>query len=50
VDLSDLALLLGSYGTLSGADPKDGDLDGDGDVDLTDLAGLIGVYGAVCGS
>lgn len=45
VDLSDLATLLGHYGTLSGATYEDGDLDGDGDVDLSDLAELLGNYG-----
>jgi len=46
VDLSDLAALLGVYGTTSGATYEDGDLDGDGDVDLSDLAALLGNYGA----
>ena len=46
VDLSDLAQLLGHYGTTSGASYADGDLDGDGDVDLSDLAALLGNYGA----
>jgi len=45
VDLSDLAQLLGNYGTTSGATYADGDLDGDGDVDLSDLAALLGHYG-----
>ena len=49
VGLSDLAQLLGSYGTPSGASYHDGDLDFDGDVDLSDLAELLGVYGAMCG-
>jgi hypothetical protein len=48
VDLSDLAILLGNYGTTSGAVYEDGDLDEDGDVDLTDLAALLGVYGTTC--
>ena len=45
VDLTDLAQLLGHYGTPSGATYEDGDLDGDGDVDLADLAELLGNYG-----
>ncbi len=45
VDLSDLAQLLGYYGTTSGATYEQGDLDGDGDVDLADLAELLGNYG-----
>jgi hypothetical protein len=48
VDLSDLAQLLGNYGTASGAVYEDGDLDGDGDVDLSDLAALLGQYGTTC--
>ncbi|MFQ5806226.1 MAG: hypothetical protein ACE5I3_07245 [Phycisphaerae bacterium] len=48
VDLSDLAQLLGNYGTSSGASYEDGDLDGDGDVDLSDLAALLSVYGTSC--
>ncbi len=41
VDLSDLAILLASYGIDDG-----GDLDGDGDTDLSDLAILLSNYGA----
>lgn len=48
VGISDLAILLSHYGTLSGAGPEDGDLNGDGDVDLADLAELLGQYGTVC--
>jgi hypothetical protein len=48
IDLSDLAQLLGHYGTPSGAAYEDGDLDLDGDVDLSDLAALLGVYGTTC--
>lgn len=48
VDLSDLAQLLGHYGTPSGASYEDGDLDFDGDVELSDLAELLGVYGTTC--
>jgi len=45
VDLTDLAQLLGNYGTASDATFDDGDFDYDGDVDLTDLAALLGNYG-----
>jgi len=48
IDLADLAQLLGSYGTTSGATYADGDLNGDGAVDLSDLAALLGVYGTSC--
>ncbi len=48
VGLGDLAQLLGNYGTTSGAEHDDGDLDGDGDVDLSDLAALLGQYGDDC--
>ncbi len=44
VDLADLSVLLGNFGT-SGAAPADGDLDGDGDVDLTDLSTLLSNFG-----
>jgi len=40
VDLSDLAILLASYGIDDG-----GDIDGDGDTDLQDLAMLLAHYG-----
>jgi hypothetical protein len=40
VDLTDLAILLASYGVDAG-----GDLDGDGDTDLADLAILLSNYG-----
>ncbi len=48
VDLTDLAILLGAYGTCDG-DPNYNpvaDLDGNDCVDLTDLALLLGNYGA----
>ena len=49
VDLADLAQLLANYGMTSGAEPGDGDIDGDdGDVDLADLAALLGQYGDDC--
>jgi hypothetical protein len=48
VDLSDLALLLSNYGTLSGATRADGDLDSDADVDLGDLALLLSSFGTSC--
>ncbi len=49
VGLTDLALLLASYGIVDGAVYGDGDLDKDGDVDLVDLAELLGAYGTACG-
>jgi hypothetical protein len=48
IGVSDLARLLASYGTASGATYEMGDLDGDGDVDLSDLAALLSVYGTDC--
>lgn len=48
IDLADLAQLLASYGTTTGATFEDGDLDGDSDVDLADLAALLAVYGTTC--
>ncbi len=48
VDLADLAIMLGNYGTTGGATHDDGDLDGDGDVDLSDLAIMLGQYGDDC--
>jgi len=48
VDLSDLAALLGVYGTQFGEDEtynSQADFDLDGDIDLSDLATLLGVYG-----
>lgn len=48
INLSDLAQLLGGYGTTSGASHADGDIDNDGDVDLSDLAQLLGAYGTTC--
>lgn len=54
ISLADLAQLLGSYGTTTGATREDGDVDpphpngGDGDVDLADLATVLGQYGDDC--
>ena len=48
VDLSDLAQLLGNYGTTSGATYEMGDLNGDGAVQLSDLAELLAHYGTTC--
>ena len=53
VDLTDLAVLLGNFGTTSGATKDDGDIEPspggvDGDVDLTDLAVMLGDFGTVC--
>ena len=42
VDLTDLSLLLASYGVDAG-----GDLDGDGDTDLTDLSLMLGWFGSL---
>jgi hypothetical protein len=48
VDLSDLAILLAHFGTVSGATLADGDFEGDGDVDLGDLANMLSVTGTTC--
>lgn len=48
VDLTDLATLLGHFGTLSGGTAADGDMDGDGDVDLGDLTVLLSHFGTAC--
>ncbi|GMU84103.1 MAG: hypothetical protein AMXMBFR47_39730 [Planctomycetota bacterium] len=48
VDLSDLSVLLGHFGTPSGATLADGDIDADGDVDLSDLTSLLGNFGLNC--
>lgn len=48
IDLADLAMLLGNYGTAGGASYQMGDMDGDNDVDLADLAALLGQYGTSC--
>lgn len=47
VDLSDLAALLGAYGTCLGGPAYDygADIDNSGCVDLSDLAALLGNYG-----
>lgn len=48
VDLTDLTVLLSSFGTTSGATREDGDLDDDGDVDLTDLTLMLSSFGTWC--
>lgn len=48
VDLSDLAHLLGHFGTPAGAAHADGDLDRDADVDLSDLTALLSRFGQNC--
>lgn len=48
VDSTDLGILLGNFGTTSGASATDGDVDGDGDIDSDDLAILLGVFGSTC--
>lgn len=48
VNLEDLAMLLGNYGTTAGANYFDGDFNGDGAVDLADLAELLMRYGGEC--
>ncbi len=48
VSLSDLAILLSNFGTISGATPGEGDLDLDEDVDLQDLATLLARFGTEC--
>lgn len=50
VSLSDLAALLGAYGSASGeiGFDSDADLNRDGVIDLSDLAELLGAYGEAC--
>jgi hypothetical protein len=48
VDLTDLAVLIGSFGTQFGATIAEGNLDGDSDVDLADLALLLSAFGEAC--
>lgn len=48
IDLSDLATLLGNFGTPSGATLEQGDLNGDGAVDLSDLSTLLSLFGTTC--
>ncbi len=43
VDLTDLNILLGSFGSGDA-----GDIDGDGDTDLADLNALLGTFGQTC--
>lgn len=40
--------MLSNFGTLSGAQGNDGDLDSDGDVDLSDLTSLLSSFGDTC--
>ena len=47
VDLTDLATLLGNFGTTD-VDREDGDLDDDNDVDLNDLTQILSEYGTTC--
>ena len=48
VQLAFIGLVLAHFGTLNGATPADGDLDGDTDVDLQDLATLLAAFGTAC--
>lgn len=48
INLADLSVLLGNYGTAGGATYADGDLDGNGAVNLADLGELLGRYGDSC--
>lgn len=49
VDLADLAILLGNFGTLSGGTLEGGDVNSDGAVDIQDLALLLAAFGTTCG-
>jgi hypothetical protein len=44
VDLADLNLVLGNFGTTT----SDGDTNGDGEVDLVDLNAVLGAFGTTC--
>ncbi len=48
VDLNDLAVILASFGTPSGATRADGDLNYDGAVNLADLAVVLALFGTSC--
>ncbi len=48
VDLSDLGVVLASYGCTSSTGPCAGDIDADGDVDLSDLGVVLVAYGRPC--
>lgn len=48
VDLADLAMLLGHFGTAAMLGAADGDVDGNGIVDLVDLTLLLAGFGAAC--
>lgn len=48
IDSIDLSIVLGNFGTLSGAAQSDGDVDGDGAVDSVDLGAILGAFGLIC--
>lgn len=48
VNLVDLATLLANFGTATGAQREQGEVDGDGDIDLADLALLLANFGLTC--
>jgi hypothetical protein len=48
VGLTDLAIVLGNYGSTSGMTYEDGDGNCDGDVDQGDLLNLLEAYGTQC--
>lgn len=47
-DLTDISILLASFGANSGVCGEDGDLDHDLDVDIEDLSILLAAYGSIC--
>ncbi len=48
VNISDLSILLSSFGLPGGASYEQGDLDGDGDVDISDLTLMLSSFGSTC--